>query len=488
MDAGRASAALRSSPTLAPWRRSYDRAKVSAHSNRQGAAHERIAALLGSRYSTSSYDIESHSHDESFHPPAAPDAVAFPESNEEVSAIVRICAEHGLPIIPFGAGTAVEGHVQAISGGISLDLSRMDAILDLQEDDLDCRVQAGIRRLALNDRLEKHGLWLPIDPGADASVGGMAATGASGTTTVRYGTIRENILGLTCVLADGRVLRTGGRARKSSAGYDLTKLLLGSEGTLGVITEVQLRLHPLPECVSAAVCSFETIEQCANSVIEILQSGLPVARCELLDVASMRAVNDYANLHYAPTPTMFFEFHGTAASVAEQAERAGEIAADHGGGDFQWTLEREKRDKLWNARHHAYYAIKALRPGSYGWVSDVCVPLSKLAECIAAASEDIKQAGLIAPMLGHVGDGNFHAVYLIDPSDKEEFERASRVNDRMTERALTVGGTCTGEHGVGIGKQRALKAQHGAGVDVMRAIKTALDPDGILNPGKILDR
>ena len=455
-------------------------------SNGYKAAHDRIASLLGSRLSTSSYDIESHSHDESFHPPAAPDAVAFPESNDEVSAIVKTCSEHGVPIIPFGAGTAVEGHVQATSGGISLDLSRMDAILDLQEDDLDCRVQAGIRRLALNDQLERRGLWLPVDPGADASIGGMAATGASGTTTVRYGTVRENILGLTCVLADGRILQTGGRARKSSAGYDLTKLLLGSEGTLGIITEVQLKLHPLPECISAAVCSFETIEQCVESVIEILQSGLPVARCELLDIASMQAVNDYASLHYAPAPTMFFEFHGTAASVAEQAERSGAIAADHGGGDFQWTLEREKRDKLWNARHHAYYAIKALRPGSYGWVSDVCVPLSKLADCIAATCTDLEQAGIVAPMLGHVGDGNFHAIYLIDPSDEDEFARASRVNERMIERALAMGGTCTGEHGVGIGKQDALRAQHGAGVDVMRAIKTAMDPAGILNPGKVL--
>ena len=459
---------------------------MPTHSNGHSAACEKIASLLGSRWSTSHYDIESHSHDESFHPPAAPDGVAFPESNEEVSSIIGICAEHGLPVIPFGAGTAVEGHVQATKGGISLDLSRMDAILDLQEDDLDCRVQAGIRRIALNDRLERQGLWLPVDPGADASVGGMAATGASGTTTVRYGTIRENILGLTCVLADGRILRTGGRARKSSAGYDLTKLLLGSEGTLGIITEVQLKLHPLPECVSAAVCSFETIEQCVDSVIEILQYGLPVARCELLDVASMQAVNDYANLHYAPTPTMFFEFHGTPASVAEQAERSGEIASEHGGSDFQWTLEREKRDKLWNARHHAYYAIKALRPGSYGWVSDVCVPLSKLAECIAATRADIEQAGIVAPMLGHVGDGNFHAVYLIDPKDKDEFARASRVNERMIERALAVGGTCTGEHGIGIGKQNALLAQHGPGVEVMRSIKTALDPAGILNPGKVL--
>lgn len=450
------------------------------------SARGSLQALLGDRLSMSSYDIESHAHDESFHPPAPPDAVAFPASNEEVSEIVRICARHRLPVIPFGAGTAVEGHVQATRGGISLDLSRMDRILELREDDLDCRVEAGIRRLALNEHLEKRGLWLPVDPGADASVGGMAATGASGTTTVRYGTIRENILGLTCVLADGRIVRTGGRARKSSAGYDLTKLMLGSEGTLGIITEAQLRLHPLPEAVSGAVCPFPGVRECVDTVIEILQCGIPVARCELLDAVSMKAVSAYGKLRYDPLPTVFFEFHGTAASVAEQAALAGEIAAEHGGGEFQWTGERERREKLWHARHHAYYAIKALRPGSYGWVSDVCVPISELAGAIAATHAELQRHELLAPILGHVGDGNFHAIFLVDPDDHDEMTRAAEVNAAMVERALAVGGTCTGEHGIGIGKKQALLAEHGEGVAVMQAVKAALDPDGILNPGKVL--
>ncbi len=450
------------------------------------AARDELLAVLGDRLSTSPYDIGSHARDESFHPPAPPDAVAFPETNEEVSSVVKICHTHSLPVIPFGAGTAVEGHVQAMRGGISVDLSRMDRVLDLQADDLDCRVQAGIRRVALNDHLEKHGLWLPVDPGADASIGGMAATGASGTTTVLYGTIRENVLGLTCVLADGRIIRTGGRARKSSAGYDLTKLMMGSEGTLGVITEAQLKLYPLPEAVSVATCTFPGVEECVETVIEILQFGIPVARCELMDEASMRAVNDYSKLDHQAAPTLFFEFHGSPASVTEQAERAGEIAAEHGGGDFQWTRERENREKLWHARHHAYYAIKALRPGSYGWVSDVCVPISRLAECIAATSADLEEGRLVAPILGHVGDGNFHAIFLVDPADEVEMGRARIANQRMIDRALAMGGTCTGEHGIGIGKQQALVDQHGEGVVVMQALKATMDPTGILNPGKIL--
>lgn len=453
--------------------------------NAQRAVSE-LRDLLGDRCSTSAYDIESHAHDESFHPPAPPDAVAFPESNEEVAAVIGLCRKLRVPVIPFGAGTAVEGHVQAIKGGISVDLSRMDRILDVQAEDMDCRVQAGIRRVALNNELEKLGMWLPIDPGADAAIGGMAATGASGTTTVRYGTIRENVLGLTCVLADGRIVTTGGRARKSSAGYDLTKLMLGSEGTLGVITEVQLKLHPLPEAISAATCAFPSVEACVDTVIEILQSGIPVARCELLDEGSMRAVNSYTKLTYEVAPSLFFEFHGTPSSVAEQAERSKEISDEHGGGSFRWTRERERREELWNARHHAYYAIKAVRPGSYGWVSDACVPISKLAECITDTCREVSAANLVAPILGHVGDGNFHAIFLVDPTDADEMDRAKRVNDRMIERVLAVGGTCTGEHGIGIGKLSTLRDQHGEGVAVMQAIKDALDPEGLLNPGKVL--
>ncbi len=456
-----------------------------ASSRRDGDIVGVLRRILGERCSLSAYDIESHSHDESFHPPAAPDAVAFPKSNEEVAQIVQACAAHETPVIPFGAGTAVEGHVQAVNGGISLDLSRMDRVLQLRTDDLDCRVQAGIRRLALNDHLERHGLWLPIDPGADASIGGMAATGASGTTTVRYGTIRENVLGLTCVLADGRIITTGGRAQKSSAGYDLTKLMLGSEGTLSVITEVQLKLHPLPESVAAAVCSFPSVGASVDTVIEVLQSGIPVARCEFLDSASMQAVSAYAKLELEVAPTIFFEFHGTRASVAEQADLTGSIAAEHGGGSFQWATERERRENLWHARHHAYYAIKALRPGSYGWVSDTCVPISQLSASIEQAQADIDAAGLTAPILGHVGDGNFHAIFLVDPSDRAELGRASKVNNRMIESAIAAGGTCTGEHGIGLGKLDWLRAEHGEGAAVMRALKDALDPAGILNPGKV---
>lgn len=458
---------------------------AASNSNATRAVSE-LQGLLGTRCSTSAYDIESHAHDESFHPPAPPDAVAFPESNEEVADVIGICRDLRVPVIPFGAGTAVEGHVQAIKGGISVDLSRMDRILDVQAEDMDCRVQAGIRRVALNDALEKLGMWLPIDPGADASIGGMAATGASGTTTVRYGTIRENVLGLTCVLADGRIIETGGRARKSSAGYDLTKLMLGSEGTLGVITEAQLKLHPLPEAISAATCAFPSVKACVDTVIEILQSGLPVARCELLDEASMRAVNNYTELAYEVAPSLFFEFHGTPSSVDEQAERSKEIADEHGGGSFRWTRERERREELWNARHHAYYAIKAVRPGSYGWVSDACVPISKLAECITETCREVAAANLVAPILGHVGDGNFHAIFLVDPTDADEMDRAQRVNDRMIERVLAVGGTCTGEHGIGIGKLSTLRDQHGEGVAVMQSIKDSLDPEGLLNPGKVL--
>ena len=449
------------------------------------AARHELSCLLGDRLCTDHYNIESHSKDESFHPPAPPDAVAFPETNEEVSGIVTICRAFSLPVIPFGAGTAVEGHVQAVSGGICVDLSRMNRILDLQVDDLDCRVQAGIRRVALNETLEKEGLWFPVDPGADASVGGMAATGASGTTTVRYGTIRENVLGLTCVLASGQVIETGGRARKSSAGYDLTKLMLGSEGTLGIITEAQLKLYPLPEGIAAATCSFPTVQACVESVIEMLQSGIPVARCELLDGESMMAVSKYSALPISGLPTLFMEFHGTPASVAEQSDQAGEIVAQHSGTQFQWSRERERRESLWHARHHAYYAIKALRPGSYGWVSDVCVPISKLATSISATQQDVDAAGLVAPILGHVGDGNFHAIFLVDPHDEEEMKTAKEVNQRMIDRALVVGGTCTGEHGIGVGKKDQLMEEHGEAVDVMAALKASLDPDGILNPGKI---
>lgn len=441
--------------------------------------------LLGERFSTSAYDLESHSRDESWHEAEPPDAVAFVESTEETASVVRVCSQHNTPIVPFGAGTAVEGHVQAVRGGVSLDLSRMTRILSVEPDDLDCRVQAGVTRMTLNRELEKSGLMFPVDPGADATLGGMAATGASGTTAVRYGTMRENVLGLTIVTADGRIIRTGGRARKSSAGYDLTRLLVGSEGTLGVITELQLRLQPLPEAVSSAVCSFQTLDGAVDCVVEMLQSAIPVARCELLDESSIDAVNRYSKLDLPLSPTLFLEFHGTEASVAEQARLSGEIAAEHGGGNFQWSAQREDRERLWTARHKAYYALKALRPGTKGWPTDVAVPISKLAECIRESAADCARLGLLAPILGHVGDGNFHVAFLFDENDADELSRVKEANSRLIRRALALGGTCTGEHGVGLGKIEALEAEHGNGVELMRAVKQALDPKGLLNPGKI---
>jgi D-lactate dehydrogenase (cytochrome) len=445
-----------------------------------------LEALLGARLSRSAHDLEAHARDESWHEPAPPDAVAFVESNEEVASVVKICAEYRVPVIPFGAGTAVEGHVQALHGGVSLDLSRLQKILEINVDDLDCRVQAGVTRKQLNQELEKHGLMFPVDPGADATLGGMAATGASGTTAVRYGTMRENVLGMTVITADGEVIRTGGRARKSSAGYDLTRLMIGSEGTLGVITELQLRVRPLPEAISSAVCAFETIEGAVQSVVEILQASIPVARCELLDETAIDAVNRYSSLDYELRPTVFFEFHGTEAGVAEQARMAGEVSEDHGGGEFRWSARREDRDKVWEARHKAYYAMKALRPGAQGWATDVAVPISRLAECISKTVEDCRSEGLLAPILGHVGDGNFHVTFLFDPTDGETMKRIKAANLRLVEHALELGGTCTGEHGVGSGKIWAVEAEHGPGVGMMRRIKQALDPLGILNPGKVL--
>ena len=444
-----------------------------------------LRELLGDRLSTSAYDLESHSRDESWHEPEPPDAVAFAQSTEEVAAIVRLCAQHQTPIVPFGAGTAVEGHVQAVHGGVSLDLSRMKRILSIESEDLDCRVEAGVTRMGLNNELEKHGLMFPVDPGADATLGGMAATGASGTTAVRYGTMRDNVLGLTIVTADGRIIRTGGRARKSSAGYDLTRLLVGSEGTLAVITELQLKAQPLPEATSSAVCAFESIDGAVDCVVEMLQSSIPVARCELLDSSSIDAVNRYSKLDLPVGPTLFLEFHGTEKSVAEQAELSGAIAAERGGGEFRWSAQREDRERLWEARHKAYYALKALKPGSKGWPTDVAVPISRLAECIGETAADCASLGLLAPILGHVGDGNFHVAFLFDESDAEELARVKEANARLIDRALAMGGTCTGEHGVGLGKIDALEAEHGEGVDLMRRIKQALDPAGLLNPGKI---
>lgn len=446
-----------------------------------------LRALLGERLSTSAAVREQHGKDESYHTPAAPDAVAFAESTEEIAAIVSLCAQHRVPVIPFGTGTSLEGHVAALHGGVCIDVSRMDQVIEVNPEDLDCRVQAGVTRKALNDYLRDTGLFFPIDPGADASLGGMTATRASGTNAVRYGTMRENVLGLTVVTADGRVIRTGGRARKSSAGYDLTRLFVGSEGTLGVIAEIQLKLYGIPEAISAAVCSFATLEGAVNAVIQTIQSGIPVARIELLDEVQMDAVNRYSKLDYPVQPTLFFEFHGSEAGVAEQTERVGEIAAEFGGGNFEWATRPEDRTRLWQARHDAYYAAIALRPGCKGWPTDVCVPISRLAECILETRKDIDERGIITPIVGHVGDGNFHLVFVVDPNNPEEMETAREVNQRMVIRALEMGGTCTGEHGIGYGKIEFLKTEHGEeAISVMRQIKNALDPAGLMNPGKIL--
>ncbi|MCK5899201.1 FAD-binding protein, partial [bacterium] len=375
---------------------------------------QELQKLLGERLSMSNSVREQHGRDESFHASAPPEAVAFVECNEEVAEIVRICVQHQKPIIPFGTGTSLEGHVAALQGGVCLDVSGMNKVLEVNENDLDCRVQAGVTRKQLNQHLRNSGLFFPIDPGADASLGGMTATRASGTNAVRYGTMRENVLGLTVVTADGRIIRTGTRARKSSAGYDLTRLFVGSEGTLGIITEIQLRLYGVPEAISAAVCFFETMEGAVNTTISTIQMGIPVARIELLDEVQVDAINRYADFDYALKPTLFFEFHGTEAWVQEQHEMVKEISTEEGGSDFQWSTREQEKQKLWEARHNAYYAALAMRPGSKGWATDVCVPISRLADCILETRRDIEESGLVVPLVGHVGDGNFHLLFLID--------------------------------------------------------------------------
>ena len=448
---------------------------------------QELQKLLGERLSMSNSVREQHGRDESFHASAPPEAVAFVECNEEVAEIVRICVQYQKPIIPFGTGTSLEGHVAALQGGVCLDVSGMNQVLEVNENDLDCRVQAGVTRKQLNQHLRNSGLFFPIDPGADASLGGMTATRASGTNAVRYGTMRENVLGLTVVTADGRIIRTGTRARKSSAGYDLTRLFVGSEGTLGIITEIQLRLYGVPEAISAAVCSFETMEGAVNTTISTIQMGIPVARIELLDEVQVDAINRYADFDYALKPTLFFEFHGTEAWVQEQAEMVKEISTEEGGSDFQWSTREQEKQKLWEARHNAYYAALAMRPGSKGWATDVCVPISRLADCILETRSDIEESGLTVPLVGHVGDGNFHLLFLIDPeNEEEELKLYQPLNDRLVERALRMGGTCTGEHGIGSGKIKYMEAEHGDSLDLMRQIKQAFDPDNLMNPGKML--
>ena len=447
---------------------------------------DELRGLLGDRLSTNAAILDRHGKDESYHPTIAPDAVAFAESTDEVAEIVKLCAAHRAPIIPFGTGTSLEGGIAALTGGISIDLSGMNQVLRVSAEDLDCTVQAGVTRKQLNEYLRDTGLFFPIDPGADASIGGMTATRASGTNAVRYGTMREAVLGMTVVMSDGRIVRTGTRARKSAAGYDLTRLLVGSEGTLGVITEITLRLHGIPEAISAAVCPFPSVADAVNTVILTIQSGIPVARIELLDAVQMGACNAFSKLDYAVAPTLFFEFHGTERSVAEQAEQVGAIAGEFGGSDFRWATRQEDRTKLWQARHDAYYAALALRPGAQGMTTDVCVPISRLADCIEETRADNEAAGVLAPMVGHVGDGNFHLVYVIDADDPKEVKAADALHERMVLRALAMGGTCTGEHGVGYGKMRFLEAEHGEAVSLMRQVKQALDPHNLMNPGKVI--
>ncbi len=443
--------------------------------------------LLGERFSTAAAVRTVHGKDESFHAAQPPDAVAFPNSTIEVAAIVKACAARRVPVIPFGAGTSLEGGVGAPMGGVCIDTTAMDRILRIGAEDMDATVEAGVTRKRLNQDLRDTGLFFAVDPGAAATLGGMAATRASGTNAVRYGTMRENVLNLTVVLADGRVVRTAARARKSAAGYDLTRLFVGSEGTLGVITEVTVRLYGIPEAISAAVCSFPTVDAAVDTCIRAIQCGVPVARVELLDEVQMDAVNRYAGLDYPLRPALFFEFHGTPDGVREQAATVQDIAADHDGANFEWALRPEDRTRLWQARHDAYYAALALKPGAVGWSTDVCVPISRLAACISETRAEIAATDVLATIVGHVGDGNFHVIFVLDPDRPDEFAEARRLNQRMVARALAMGGTCTGEHGVGAGKMEFLSAEHGEALAVMCALKRTLDPDNLMNPGKVLD-
>ncbi len=445
-----------------------------------------LRARFGDRLSVSAAVCEHHGRDESPFPAMPPDAVVYAHSTEEVAAVMQLCREHGIPLIPYGAGSSLEGHLLAVVGGISLDLSQMNRIVSVQPEDLTVTVQAGVTRRQLNQELRGTGLFFPIDPGADASLGGMCATRASGTNAVRYGTMRENVLALTVVTADGRIVKTGTRARKSSAGYDLTRLYVGSEGTLGIITEVTVRLYPQPEALSAAVCAFPTMGAAVQTVIDTIQMGVPVARVEFVDALAIRAINRHDKLSLAEMPTLFFEFHGSEHGVREQAETVQQIASEHGGQDFAWATRPEDRSALWNARHNAYFAMLQLKPGCRSVTTDVCVPTSRLADCATETERDLQASSLPCPIVGHVGDGNFHVAILIDPDKPEELEEAEAINRRIVERALAMDGTCTGEHGVGLHKMEFMQHEHGNdALDLMRQIKHALDPQNLLNPGKI---
>jgi D-lactate dehydrogenase (cytochrome) len=445
-----------------------------------------LQSCLGQGVTRSKSDLDLHARSESYFADAPPDAVAYPGDTAEVAEIVRICARHRVPVIGWGTGTSLEGQAQAFSGGVAVDFSRMDRILDIAQEDMLVRVQPGVTRAALNEALRATGLFFPVDPGANASLGGMAATRASGTTAVRYGTMRQNVMALEVVTAKGEVIRTGSGARKSSSGYDLTGLFVGSEGTLGLMTELTLRLYGQPEAISSAVCAFETVGDAVQTVIETIQCGLPMARIELMDADSVRAVNAYSKMHLPEKPHLLLEFHDSPSGVAEQAETFGAIAAEHGGSAFDWATQTEARTALWTMRHNAYYALLAMRPGARAIVTDICVPISKLAEAIEETRTDLAEAGVPGPIVGHVGDGNFHATLLVDTGNAEEVARAKAAAARMVTRSLRLGGTATGEHGIGVGKLDYMTAEHGKGWGVMGAIKTALDPDNIMNPGKLV--
>ncbi len=445
-----------------------------------------LGSKFGDRFKTGQAIRDQHGHDESHHPTSAPDAVIFPRTTEEVSEIMAYCFQEEIPVVPFGAGTSLEGHVSAPRGGICLNLSEMNRILEVNQGDLDCTVEAGVTRMQLNAHLRSTGLFFAIDPGSDATIGGMASTRASGTNAVRYGTMRENVIALKVVLSDGRIIRTARRARKSSAGYDLTRIFVGAEGTLGIITEITLRLHGIPEVTSAAVCAFPNISKAVNAAITIMQLGIPIARMELLDAAQIRAVNHYSRTSYAETDTLFFEFHGSEMGVKEQIELVRQLTDMHDGENFKWASSSEERSQLWLARHTAYYATVALRPNARGWSTDVCVPISRLPECITLTHKMLEGSSIPATIVGHVGDGNFHVIFALDPSSSEEIAEVADLNSRIVELALRLDGTCTGEHGVGIGKKKYMYAEHGEAIGVMAAIKRALDPTAILNPGKVL--
>jgi D-lactate dehydrogenase (cytochrome) len=446
-----------------------------------------LAARYGNRLATSQSMREQHANTTTWVDNQPPDAVVFPQTTEEVQDVVRLCAVHRVPVIAFGAGTSLEGQVNAPRGGICLDFRDMNRVLAVHAEDLDCVIEPGITRKQLNEHLRDRGVFFPIDPGADASLGGMAATRCSGTNAVRYGTMKDNVLALKVVLANGEVMSTARRAKKSSAGYDLTRLMVGSEGTLGVITELTLRLSGIPEAISSGVCPFPSVEAACNAAILTIQSGIPVARIELLDALQVRACNQYSKLDLPETPMLFLEFHGSDASVAEQSERFGEIARELGGGPFDWATRAEDRTRLWQARHDAYWAARGLRPGAQAIASDVCVPISRLAECVIETQRDVEASRLFAPIVGHVGDGNFHLSLMVDLADNDEVKRAKAMLERLVERALAMDGTCTGEHGVGQGKMKYLAAEHGEpALAAMRAIKQALDPLDIMNPGKIV--